>query len=206
VGSDVTELIVVRHGESTWNVESRFTGQADPPLSERGHEQAADLARRCVALSIDAVVTSDLDRAFTTGLAVTRRLGLPRPVRLPSLRERWNRTLEGMVSHEIDARFPGVLAAWREARPVSLAGEFENYDAFAARVTEALVEAAGHGDRVLVVAHAGVFVVLDQLTGAAEASGIGNAEGRRVMVGPDGRLVVGDLVRVDGRSGFMNGR
>jgi broad specificity phosphatase PhoE len=205
VGSDVTELVVVRHGESTWNVESRFTGQADPPLSERGQEQAADLARRCVVLSIDAVVTSDLDRAFTTGLAVTRRLGLPRPVRLPSLRERWNRTLEGMGSQDIEARFPGVLAAWREARPVSLAGEFENYDAFAARVTEALVEAAGHGDRVLVVAHAGVFVVLDQLTGAAEASGIGNAEGRRVMVGPDGRLVVGDLVRVDGPSGFMNG-
>jgi broad specificity phosphatase PhoE len=204
VGSDVTELVVVRHGESTWNVESRFTGQADPPLSERGQEQAADLARRCVVLSIDAVVTSDLDRAFTTGLAVTRRLGLPRPVRLPSLRERWNRTLEGMGSQDIEARFPGVLAAWREARPVSLAGEFENYDAFAARVTEALVESAGHGDRVLVVAHAGVFVVLDQLSGAADASGIGNAEGRRVMVGPDGRLVVGDLVRVDGPSGFLN--
>jgi broad specificity phosphatase PhoE len=200
VESDVTELIVVRHGESTWNVESRFTGQADPPLSERGQEQAADLARRLVVLGIDAVVTSDLDRAFTTGLAVTRGLDLPPPVRLLSLRERWNRTLEGMVSQDIEARFPGVLEAWREARPVSLAGEFEAYDAFAARVTEGLVEAAAHGDRVLVVAHAGVFVVLDQLTGAADAGGIANAEGRRVMVGPDGRLVVGDLVRVDGPS------
>ena len=197
---DVAELVVVRHGESTWNVESRFTGQADPPLSERGRAQAEELAGRCTGLGVDAVVTSDLDRAFSTGLTVARRLGLPPPVRLPSLRERWNRVLEGVSSRDIEATFPGVLADWREARPVSLAGEFEAYDAFAARVTEGLLEAATHGDRVLVVAHAGVFVVLDQLTGAADAGGIANAEGRRVMVGPDGRLVVGDLVRVDGPS------
>lgn len=205
MGSDVTELVVVRHGESTWNVESRFTGQADPPLSDHGQEQAADLARRCVVLGIEAVVTSDLDRAFTTGLVVSRRLGLPPPVRLPSLRERWNRTLEGMFSADIEERFPGVIAAWREARPVSMAGDFEGYDAFAARVTDGLIAAAGYGRRVLVVAHAGVFVVLDQLTGAAVAGGIGNAEGRRIMVGPDGRLVVGDPVRVDGPSGFISG-
>jgi len=205
VGSDVTELVVVRHGESTWNVESRFTGQADPPLSERGQGQAADLARRCAALHIDAVVTSDLDRAFTTGLVVSSRLGLPPPVPLPSLRERWNRTLEGMVSPDIEARFPGVIAAWREARPVSLPADFEDYDAFAARVTDGLIEAAGHGGRVLVVAHAGVFVVLDQLTGAAVAGGIGNAEGRRIMVEPDGRLVGGDPVRVDEPCGFFSG-
>jgi probable phosphoglycerate mutase len=206
VGSeDVTELVVVRHGESTWNVESRFTGQADPPLSERGRAQAEELAGRCAGLGIDAVVTSDLDRAFSTGLAVTRRLGLPSPVRLPSLRERSNRVLEGVSSRDIEATFPGVLADWRAARPVSLPGEFEDYDAFAARVTNGLVESAAQGDRVLVVAHAGIFVVLDQLTGEAEAGGIGNAEGRRVRVGPDGRLVVGELVRVGGSSGFTTG-
>jgi len=205
VESDVTELVVVRHGESTWNVESRFTGQADPPLSEHGQEQAADLARRCVVLGIEAVVTSDLDRAFTTGLVVSRRLALPPPVRLPTLRERWNRTLEGMFGPDIEERFPGVIAAWREARPVSFPGDFEDYDAFAARVTDGLIEAAGYGDRVLVVTHAGVFVVLDQLTGAAVAGGIGNAEGRWIMVESDGRLVVNDPMRVDGPSGFVSG-
>ena len=195
---DGTELVVVRHGESVWNVESRFTGQADPPLSETGLAQAHVLARRCVGLGIDGVVTSDLDRAHTTGLAVTRHLGLPAPVRLRTLRERANPVLEGMPTHSIEARFPGVLAAWREARPVSLPGTFEEYDAFAARITEGLVEAARHGDRVLVVAHAGVFVVLDQLVGEAEAGGIGNTEGRRVRVGPGGRLLVEGLVRFDG--------
>jgi len=202
---DVTELVVVRHGESTWNVESRFTGQADPPLSERGRAQAEELAGRCAGLGVDAVVTSDLDRAFSTGLAVTHRLGLPPPVRLPSLRERWNRVLEGVSSRDIEATFPGVLADWREARPVTLPGEFEDYDAFAERVADGLVESAGQGDRVLVVAHAGIFVVLDQLTGEAEAGGIGNAEGRRVRVGPDGSLVVGDPVRVEGPSGLTTG-
>ena len=195
---DGTELFVVRHGESVWNVESRFTGQADPPLSETGLTQAGVLARRSVGLGIDGVVTSDLDRAHATGLVVTRHLGLPPPVRLRTLRERANRVLEGMSTHSIEARFPGVLAAWREARPVTLPGTFEEYDAFAARVTEGLVEAARHGGRVLVVAHAGVFVVLDQLVGEAEAGGIGNTEGRRVRVEPGGRLLVEGLVRFDG--------
>jgi probable phosphoglycerate mutase len=194
----VTDLVVVRHGQSTWNVESRFTGQADPPLSAHGRAQAADLADRCAGLGIDAVVTSDLDRAFGTGRAVTRRLGLPEPVPLPSLRERWNRTLQGMASDDIEARFPGVLAAWREARPVTLPGEFEQYDAFAARIVRGLAAAAECGNRVLVVAHAGVFVVLDQLTGGADAGGIGNAEGRLVTVHGDGTLAVGKVLRVDG--------
>ena len=57
----------MRHGQSTWNSESRFTGQVDVSLSELGQAQAQDLARRCANRSIDAVITSDLQRANVTG-------------------------------------------------------------------------------------------------------------------------------------------
>ncbi len=202
----ISELYVVRHGQSTWNVESRFTGQVDAPLSPAGHEQAAALARRCLGLGLDAVVTSDLKRARATGQAVANHLGLPEPVGLPLLRERWSRDLQGMAREDIEARYPGQIAAWREARPISLPGENEAYDAFATRVTEGLREAAGHGRRVLVVAHAGMFVVLDQLTGRAEAGGVANAEGRHLQVLPDGVIEVGDAFRPTGavRSGFQD--
>ena len=192
------ELVVVRHGQSAWNVESRFTGQVDVPLSEQGVHQADALARRCAGWGIGAVVTSDLRRAYDTGLAVTRELGLAEPLRLEVLRERWSTTLQGLSRDDIEARFPGQLAAWREARAVSLPGENEEYAAFAARITQGLRQAALPGSaRVLVVAHAGVFVVLDQLLGEETAGGVGNAEGRRVRVLGDGTLVPGDAVRLD---------
>lgn len=183
-----TELIVVRHGQSTWNVESRFTGQADPPLSDVGRIQASDLAARCAPLGLDAVVTSDLVRAFVTGLVVADELALPRPTQLPLLRERWSGVLQGLTRDEIERRFPGQLAVWREAGPVSLPGENEAFDAFARRVTRGLVAASKLGRRVLVVSHAGVFVVLDQLTGSYDGGHPANAEGRRLWVS-GGRIV-----------------
>ena len=39
------KLVLIRHGESVWNKENRFTGWKDVPLSERGHEEAADAGR-----------------------------------------------------------------------------------------------------------------------------------------------------------------
>ncbi len=176
------ELIVVRHGQSTWNVESRFTGQADPPLSELGREQAADLARRCASLGIDAVAASDLVRAASTADVVADDLGLPPPIRIPLLRERRSHTMQGLTRDEIERRFPGQLAAWREARVVSLPGENETYDEFADRVVRGLESAAQCGRRVLVVAHAGVFVVLDQLGGTTGGGHVANADGKRVLV------------------------
>ncbi len=175
-------MLVVRHGQSTWNVDHRFTGQADPPLSPLGWSQAVELAQRCEGLDVSAVVTSDLSRAYETGLAVTRRLGLPDPVTVAHLRERWSETLTGLTRDEIESRWPGQLAAWREARPIAVPGRHEAFDAFADRVVRGLVSAAGHGDRVLVVAHAGVFVVLGKLDGSGSMTETANAEGRRVTV------------------------
>lgn len=203
--SEPRQLLVVRHGQSSWNVEHRFTGQADPPLSPLGQAQARDLAARCADLALDAVVTSDLVRATATGLTVTRALGLPDPVALPGLRERGNRAWEGRTRDEIEARYPGDLEAWREARPLSFPGPYEDYDTFARRVLDSLATAARAGLRTLVVAHAGIFVVLDQLSGQATAGRVGNAEGRLVAVG-DGGLSVGEAFHIDAarRSGVLD--
>lgn len=205
------QLVVVRHGQSTWNVEHRFTGQADPPLSPLGQVQARDLAARCAGLALDAVVTSDLVRAAATGRTVTRALGLPDPITLPDLRERANSAWTGQSAAEIEAQYPGDLAAWREARALSFLGPYEDYDGFADRVTTGLATAAQAGARTLVVAHAGIFVVLDQLSGETTAGHVGNAEGRIVTVaaipGRNARaLSVGAAVRIDPsrRSGLLD--
>src|ERR1700680_1413671 len=69
-----TRLLLVRHGESTWNADGRWQGQADPPLTERGRLQAS-LAAQALG-SIDAIASSDLERAAETASIIAARLGL----------------------------------------------------------------------------------------------------------------------------------
>src|SRR3990167_7852316 len=64
----MTELILIRHGETDWNRELRFQGQVDVPLNATGHEQARRLARRMAreAVAVDHLVSSDLLRTRQT--------------------------------------------------------------------------------------------------------------------------------------------
>ena len=60
-------LLLVRHGESTWNAARRWQGWADPPLSDLGRRQAVEAAARLADLDLgDRVVASDLRRAIET--------------------------------------------------------------------------------------------------------------------------------------------
>ncbi|MBA2326593.1 MAG: histidine phosphatase family protein, partial [Actinobacteria bacterium] len=72
-----TRLFLVRHGESTWNADGRWQGQADPPLSALGEEQACDAAARLAAGGFSRVVASDLQRARRTAEILAEALGLP---------------------------------------------------------------------------------------------------------------------------------
>ena len=180
------EIIVVRHGQSTWNSEGRWAGQADPPLTDHGRRQAAELAERCRGARIGAVAASDLSRARQTGLIVADALDLAPPAELPDLRERWSRTITGLTAEEIENSFPGALAAWRRGTSTDLPGDSEVFGAFAGRVLRGLQAAAGLASVVLVVAHAGVFRVLGAAARTSTNAYVENATGRRIVLGVDG--------------------
>jgi glucosyl-3-phosphoglycerate phosphatase len=156
------QLILVRHGESTWNAEHRLQGQLDPPLSETGREQASELRPLVQALEIPAerVVCSDLTRARETAAL----LGLE-PARFdPLWREIDIGEWGGRTAAEIDAQ-SDELTNWRGGPRTAPDGE--TWDAFTARVSgavDALLEAGGPW---LVVCHGGcIRVTAAHLTGA----------------------------------------
>ena len=72
----MTTLIVVRHGQSVSNLEKRFTGQFETPLTELGHEQAEATARYLDGFRIDRIYASDLSRAMDTARHTAVRQGL----------------------------------------------------------------------------------------------------------------------------------
>ncbi len=80
-------ILLLRHGQSTWNAEGRWQGQSDPPLSALGREQAEEAAGKLAGMDVSTVVTSDLDRARTTGRILADALALAPPTEDPDLRE-----------------------------------------------------------------------------------------------------------------------
>jgi broad specificity phosphatase PhoE len=170
----VTTLILVRHGETDWNRDGRWQGQADAPLNKRGREQAMALADELAGEEVAAVYASDLSRARETAEILAARLGRPVDVD-PRLREVHIGGWSGLTTDEIEARFPDDVLHWYEGDPSHSFDGGETYAAMGARVVAALEEiAARHpSDRVLVVLHGGPIRAL-----LAHASGITYEEQR----------------------------
>jgi broad specificity phosphatase PhoE len=107
-------LFLFRHGETDWNRDRRLQGQTDIPLNDTGRAQAADLARRLAPYGLEAILTSDLERARETARIVAEALGLPLH-RDPDLREASLGAAEGMLIEEAKARFGPRLVEGRVA-------------------------------------------------------------------------------------------
>jgi len=151
----MTRMLLVRHGQSEWNALGRWQGQADPPLTPLGRQQARTAVERLGA--VDLIVSSDLDRALTTAAILAEGLGVGPVLVEPRLRERSAGEWSGLTRDEIDQQWPGYLA--QHLRPPG----FEPDEVLAARTRAALDDiAATHpGAEVLVVSHGGVVYVLE---------------------------------------------
>jgi glucosyl-3-phosphoglycerate phosphatase len=148
-------LLLIRHGESTWNAEHRLQGQADPPLSAHGREQAAALRPFLDSLPARAV-SSDLTRAIQTAAV----LGLGGAPTDPRWREIDIGDWAGRTLDELD---PEDVAAWQrgELAPPNA----ETFAELQARVAAAVDEL--RGEDAVVVTHGGcVRAATAHLTGA----------------------------------------
>ena len=188
------QLLLVRHGESEWNAENRWQGQADPPLSRLGEEQARDAAERLRETTFSFLVTSDLRRARRTAEILAAALDLRLHVD-PGLREIDVGDWTGLTRREIEAQWPGELADWSEGRSeLPLGGETRTHLVDRARASLARVAAdASPGDRVLVVTHGALIRNLDRALGLRPQR-LENLGGRWYEADGNGSLVPGKVV------------
>ncbi|HEX9178837.1 MAG TPA: histidine phosphatase family protein [Burkholderiales bacterium] len=155
------ELILVRHGETTWNREGRLQGHTDIPLSETGFVQADELAARLAGEAFDALYSSDLMRARQTAERVARRTGHPIVVD-SRLRERNLGVLQSFTRDESARVHPEVYERYRRGEAGYVIPGGESASQFFARVIGALTAIAAGlaGRRAVIVSHGGVLDAL----------------------------------------------
>jgi 2,3-bisphosphoglycerate-dependent phosphoglycerate mutase/probable phosphoglycerate mutase len=164
-------LVLLRHGQTDYNVTGRMQGHLDSVLTPVGHEQAAAAAPVLAALAPERLVSSDLQRAADTAEIVGAACGLP--VKFDArLRETHLGDWQGRTVAEIDREYPGAIATWRSDATWAPPGGESRVEVVArARpvVDELDTEFADSGDRsetVLLVAHGGLIAGL--VTGLME--------------------------------------
>jgi len=194
-----TRILAIRHGETAWNVETRIQGHLDIPLNDTGRWQAQRLARALAARgeAVDAIYSSDLQRAHATARAIAAATGAPLHTHA-GLRERRFGVFEGRTWAEVESCWPQDCARWRQRDPHWAPAGGESLLQLRERILATLHElAARHGDeQIVLVAHGGV---LDQLYRAATGQdlqaprtwALGNAAVNRLLWTPQSLTLVG---------------
>jgi len=154
----VTRLLVIRHGETAWNRETRIQGHIDIPLNATGRWQARQVAQALQDEGLHAVYSSDLQRAQDTAQAIAQASGVALVVDV-QLRERHFGSLEGLTQDEITQTRPDEARRWRERDPAYGPDGGETLQAFYDRCVSALTRLAQQhpGQTIAVVAHGGVL-------------------------------------------------
>jgi probable phosphoglycerate mutase len=157
-----TEICLLRHGETDWNVSGVLQGWIDVPLNETGRRQAQAMALEFGAFGFASIWSSPLERASETAQLLADALALPPPVLSDGLRERHFGLIQGMSKRDLAERHPGLYDCILRRDPTCQFERGESSDHFADRVIAGLhaIAARHRGERVLAVTHGWVMDVV----------------------------------------------
>ena len=163
----MTDLYLVRHGETDWNRQRRIQGLTDIPLNETGRSQARATGMLLSRRHWDGIFSSPLGRAVETASIIAAVVGLGEPTLVDALVERNYGQAEGLDWIEVERRYPpGTTVPGRESR-----------EQVGARVIPALMRLAAErpGESLLIVSHGGAIrSVLNQVEPSASHGMITN--------------------------------
>ena len=152
-----TQVLIVRHGQTEWNIAGIRQGHFDSRLTEKGMAQAKALAQRLARERFTALYSSDLGRAVQTAMAIADVTGHS-PVTDARLRERHLGIFQGLTADEIMARYPEERRQFRTLGPDFVIPGGESMRQQVERNVEYLNQLAlkHRGEQIVVVTHGGV--------------------------------------------------
>ena len=157
----MTEIIIIRHGETEWNKTGRFQGHSDVPLSAEGRAQAAALGKNLVVDHVDTIYASDLTRAMETAAPLAQRFGLE-VISDPLLRELNFGSWEGRNFNDVNAENPDAMKTfYNDPERVNIP-DSEPFPEFQRRVAGRVHEivAQERGKRIVIVSHGASIRIL----------------------------------------------
>ncbi len=155
----ITTLLLIRHGQTDWNLAGKWQGHTDIPLNDTGISQSRLLAKRLSGWPISAIYSSDLQRAAKTAGIIADRLELE-PVLTATLRERHGGVFQGLTATEMQDRFPDALQAIQKDGGAPPEGE-SNLEVTQRlwKLFDSIIE--NHpGEMVAVVSHGGALAII----------------------------------------------
>ena len=155
-------LLLLRHGQTTWNAERRWQGWAEAPLSPLGERQAADAAAHLRTAGLTRAASSDLGRAHRTAEILAAELGLAGVEVDADLKERDVGAFSGRLTDDLILEFPEAFDP-ETRRAISIPGG-EPDDVVWARASAALVRLVERhpDDRLVAVSHGGVIRLIER--------------------------------------------
>ena len=196
-----TRILAIRHGETSWNVDTRIQGQLDIELNDTGLWQAQQLGLALRDEDIQVVYSSDLKRAYQTAQAIAQAPTRAQPVPLtptPALRERHFGHLQGQTWAAIETNWPEDAKLWRTRDPHWSPQGGESLWVLRERIAACVSALASQhiGEHIVWVAHGGVMDVLYRLATQQDIQAprtwhLGNAAINRLLWTPQGLSLVG---------------
>ncbi len=151
----MTQIILVRHGQTEWNRIERFRGRADVPLNETGQAQAEATGRRVAAKWRPvAVYSSPLSRAVKTAEAIAKHFDLAVQA-YPGLADIDYGAWQGLSPEEARQRWPEMVDIWYNQPHLARIPEGETLDDLRQRAMEAVRDLAAYhaGETIVLVGH-----------------------------------------------------
>lgn len=157
----MTKVILVRHGQTIWNVEAKYQGHSDIELTKDGLEQAELVAKRLASEKISSVYASDLSRAFKTAETIASQHNLT-VTAVPALREVKFGDWEGLTYGNIYNKWPEIMdGLFTKPDEIQIPGG-ETFRELKNRATKALEELVSKHpeETIVVVSHGGTIRTL----------------------------------------------
>jgi 2,3-bisphosphoglycerate-dependent phosphoglycerate mutase len=174
-------LVLMRHGESQWNKENRFTGFTDVDLNDTGIAEAKRAGEQLKAITFDKIYTSTLKRAYHTAALAMEAAGQnPETIKHDDLRERDYGDLTGLNKDETRKKFGDEqVHIWRRSYDVNPPGG-ESLKDVVARVTpyyeKHILPDLKAGNNILIAAHGNTLRAMLIILGENTPEDINNAE------------------------------
>lgn len=153
-----TRLILIRHGETAWNLEKKYLGFTDIGLNSRGIKQARKLKGRLNKEKISQVYSSDRKRAIETAKIIFKELEIEK---MPDLREMHFGCFEGLTYREIMQKYPKAYKKWLTHPFAAAIPQGESLGNFKKRIVNAFKKIVSSCPQktAAVVCHGGVIAI-----------------------------------------------